>query len=431
MMDNTTRHAARKVFRHYEVGQLSRRDALRMLGALSLTTAGIGAIGFGAVSRPTSAGSVANGGVHAGHGRLYAALVHQDTGTPEAAGEPPVLGEQPDGTYVWRVRVAGMNEEHLVDLQAFFPGEITINAADSILFEFPTPAGFHSVTFLSGGEAPPLFIPDESDAAEMASPPAGPPTLIVNPEAAFQNGSTDYDGMGFLNSGLDVVRLPDDAPFVVTFTTPGTYEYQCIPHGAVMKAKVIVQEAGAERPGDQAAVDARADEERAALLAEGEALLAEYAEAKATTRDDGSTLWEIAAGAGAGQARMMRFLPETLDIKVGDTVRWVNYSITEPHTVTFLGEGVEQPEDFSIEPQEAGPPKIIQNPLTLFPQGGAVFNGEGYANSGFLGEINGEPLPGGPAYELTFDTAGEYPYYCILHASGPEGPGMAGKITVS
>ena len=173
------------------------------------------------------------------------------------------------------------------------------------------------------------------------------------------------------------------------------------------------------------------DQERAALIEEGLAEIAEYAEATATTRDDGTTLWEIAAGAGEGQARVMQFLPNALEIKVGDTVRWVNHSKTEPHTVTFLGEGVEQPEDIAVEPQPGGPPKIIQNPLTLFPQGGQVFNGEGYVNSGFLGELNGEPLPGGPAYELTFDTAGEYPYYCILHASGPEGPGMAGTITVT
>ncbi len=55
----------------------------------------------------------------------------------------------------------------------------------------------------------------------------------------------------------------------------------------------------------------------------------------------------------------------------------------------------------------------------------------GIFNSGFMGELNGQPLPGTHPYELTFDTAGEYPYYCILHGSGPQGPGMAGTITVS
>jgi plastocyanin len=426
-MDSTRHRLAAQILRRYQSGRMPRREALRLVGALGLTTAGLGAIGLGAVStRSTSAGSVASGGVHAGHGSLYAALLRQDAGTP-AAVATPTLGEQSDGTHLWRVRVAGMDEENLIDTQAFFPKEITINAGDAIYFEFPTPPGFHTVTFLSGGEVPSLIIPDES----AGTPAAGPPTLMINPEAAFPSGQDTYDGTGFVNSGLDVIRLPGDPPFMLTFTTPGTYEYQCIPHGVVMKATVVVQEAGSTHPEDQAAIDARGEQERAALIEEGMAEIAEYVEATATARDDGSTLWEIAAGAGEGQARVMQFLPNALEIKAGDTVRWVNHSKTEPHTVTFLGEGVEQPEDIAVEPQPSGPPKIIQNPLTLFPQGGQVFNGEGYVNSGFLGELNGEPLPGGPAYELTFDTAGEYPYYCILHASGPEGPGMAGTITVT
>lgn len=426
-MDSTRQWMVAQALRRYRSGQMPRREALRLLGALGLTTAGVGAIGFGAVStRPTSARSVASGGLHAGHGSLYTALLRQDAGTPAAVATPP-LGEQPDGTHLWRVRVAGMDAETLIDTQAFFPKEITINAGDAILFEFPTPPGFHTVTFLSGEEAPPLIIPDDTGVAPAASPPAGPPTLIVNPQVAFPSGATTYDGTGFVNSGLDVVRLPGDPPFMLTFTTPGTYEYQCIPHGVVMKATVVVQEAGSALPEDQAAADARGDQERAALIDEGKAEIAEYAAATATARDDGSTLWEVAAGAGEGQARVMQFLPNSLEIKAGDTVRWVNHSRTEPHTVTFLGAGVEQPEDIAIEPQPSGPPKIVQNPLTFFPQGGQVYNGEGLFSSGFLGD---PPFPGGAAYELTFETAGEYRYYCILHASGPEGPGMAGTITV-
>ncbi|MGH2616846.1 MAG: hypothetical protein ACRDJC_16545, partial [Thermomicrobiales bacterium] len=365
-----------------------------------------------------------------GHGDWNAALLRQDAGTPAPAATPP-LGEQPDGTHLWRVRVAGMEMENLIDTQAFFPKEITINAGDAIFFEFPTPPGFHTVTFLSGAEVPPLIIPDETAGTPAASPAAGPPKLIINPDVAFPSGGNSYDGAGYLNAGLDVIRLPGDPPFLATFTTPGTYEYQCIPHGVVMKAMVVVQEAGSALPDDQAAIDARGEQERGSLIEEGKAEIAAYAQATSTPRDDGTTLWEVAAGVGEGQARVLQFLPNTLEIKAGDTVRWVNFSKTEPHTVTFLGTGAEQPEDVLIEPQPSGPPTIVQNPLTLFPQGGPSYSGEGYVNSGFIGELNGEPLPGGPAYELTFDTAGEFPYYCILHASGPEGPGMAGTITVT
>ncbi len=199
-----------------------------------------------------------------------------------------------------------------------------------------------------------------------------------------------------------------------------------------MTATVVVQEAGSALADDQAAVDARGERERASLIEEGKAEIARHEQATATRRDDGTTLWEVTTGAGEGQARVFRFLPNALDIKAGDTVRWVNRSKTEPHTVTFLGTGAEQPEDILVEPQAGGPPKIVQNPLTLFPQGGRDFRGEGYLNSGFLGELNGQPLPGGPAFELTFDTPGEYPYYCVLHAGGPDDEhGMAGTITVS
>lgn len=420
--------SAAAVLRRLRAGQVSRREALRLLTALGVGAVGLGAIGAGSIATRASGAATAGRQAGAPHGGKHAPLLHAQ-GTPAVA-ETPQLGERPDGTRLWRVRVAGMDEENRIDLQAFFPSEITINAGDAIFFEFPTPPGFHTVTFLSGGEVPPLFIPDETAEAAPATPEAAPPRLIVNPEVAFPTGGDTYDGAGFVNAGLDVVRLPGDPPFVLTFGTPGTYEYQCIPHGAVMKATVVVQEAGSPLPEDQAAADARGDAERAALVEEGMAVIAEYAEATATARDDGSTLWEIAAGAGEGQARAMRFLPETLEIKAGDTVRWVNHSVTEPHTVTFLG-GAEQPEDISVEPQPDGPPKIVQNPLTLFPQGADLAVGDGYINSGFMGEIGGQPLPGGTTFELTFDAPGEYPYYCILHASGPEGPGMAGTIVVS
>jgi plastocyanin len=428
-MDNTRQRTDARVRRN-RLGQMPRRDALRLFGALGLTATGLGAIGLGAINtRASAARSVIGVTRHGGHGEWSVAL-RQDAGTPAPASTPQ-LGEQPDGTHIWKVQVAGMEMENLIDLQAFFPKEITINAGDAIFFEFPTPPGFHTVTFLSGEDVPPLIIPDEAAGDSPASPPAGPPTLVLNPQAAFPVGGNTYDGTGYLNSGLDVVRLPSDPPFVLTFTTPGTYEYQCIPHGVVMKATVVVQEAGSTLAEDQAAIDAQAEQERAAVIEEGMAEIAEYGEATATARDDGSTLWEVAAGVGEGQARVMQFLPNALEIKAGDTVRWVNHSKTEPHTVTFVGAGAEPPEDIFIEPQPSGPPKIIQNPMTLFPQGGEVYSGEGLVNSGFLGELNGEPLPGGPAYELTFDTAGEFPYYCVLHASGPEGPGMAGTITVT
>jgi plastocyanin len=131
----------------------------------------------------------------------------------------------------------------------------------------------------------------------------------------------------------------------------------------------------------------------------------------------------------------MSFIPEVVTIKAGDTVRWTNRSDGEPHTVTFLGDS-EPPQDVLIEPQDSGQPKVLQNMLTFLPSGGPEFDSTQYINSGFNGlppEVNEMFGLVGQTYELTFTEPGEYPYYCILHSSGPEAEGpmeMNGRVIV-
>ncbi len=137
--------------------QVSRRRLLRTVGRLGLATAGA------VVLRPTVGAF---------------ALTHQDA-TPAAG---PELGEQPDGTHLWRVKVGGMDMDNLIDMQAFLPSEITINAGDAIWFEFDMMPGFHTVTFPVGGEPPSVLIPDP-DAGTPGTD--APPTLILNPEFAL------------------------------------------------------------------------------------------------------------------------------------------------------------------------------------------------------------------------------------------------------
>ncbi|MDB5084635.1 MAG: Plastocyanin [Bacilli bacterium] len=98
-----------------------------------------------------------------------------------------------------------------------------------------------------------------------------------------------------------------------------------------------------------------------------------------------------------------RFLPETLNIHVGDTVVWKQWGGNEAHTISFL------PSNWSDVPNEG---------LMYTPTGGATYSGEGYFNSGLL-------LPG-QSYTLTFDNAGNYQYRCLLH----DMMGMYGKVNV-
>jgi len=193
-----------------------------------------------------------------------------------------------------------------------------------------------------------------------------------------------------------------------------------------MRATVIVQDAGADLPLDQAGYDAKAQEQMDAVKAEGIAAAAAFAEATQETQADGSTLWTAAAGAGEGQARVMRMLPNPLEIKVGDSVKWINQSPGEPHTITFIGAGETPPEDLEVSAFADGTPKFSVNPMSLWAQGGNTFDGSSYLNSGYFGVAEaGQPME----FTATFTAPGEFTYYCILHGDA-EGGGMAATLTV-
>jgi plastocyanin len=403
-LNETQIQNVRDVLGRYMAGRIDRRRALKLLGALGLTTATAASLG-------------------------KSAAAHQ-----EAAATPEV-GPRADGTNVWKVQVGGMDMENGIDVHSFFPNEITINAGDTIYYQFAPMGmpGAHTVTFTSGEEMPPLFMPDIVDGTPVASP-EGPPRLMLNPALLLPDGRAEYDGTGMVNSGVDFLRTPDQPAYTLTFTTPGTYDYACAFHSIVMQGKVTVQEAGTALPNDAAAYEAMGQEQFAAFVEEGKAAIAAVGDSAATPGADGATVHDVVAGAGGlSPARVMGFLPQEVTIKAGDTVRWTLQSTGEPHTVTFLG-GTEQPQDSIVEPQADGTMKFIQNYQTFLPAGEKSFDGTGYHNSGFLGippEIGGQLGLLGDVYELTFTAPGEYAYYCVLHASGPEGPGgMIGKVIV-
>jgi plastocyanin len=378
--------------------RIDRRSLLKAGGALGLTGLALGLM-------PRSLSSVS---------------AHQDGGTPPAA-VTPIVGPQDDGTNLWHVLVGGMDMENNLDFQGFFPGEITINAGDKIWFDSPMP-GLHNAWFGYGAESPALLVPDP----EVASPAAGEaPTLIFNPEFVFPTPNQVVDGVNPVNTGVDVFWDPA-TPTVVTFSTPGTYEYFCIPHQAVMRATVIVQEAGAALPMDQAGYDALAQEQLAALQEEGMAAIAEFAEATVEEQADGTSLWTAALGAGEGQARVMAILPKELEIKVGDSVKWIIQSPGEAHNITFVGSDQTPPEDVIFGAFADGTPKVTQNSLTFLPSGTTTFDGTGYMQSGFMGVPQlGLPME----FTGTFTAPGEFIYYCSLHGDAAGG-GMAATLRV-
>ena len=88
--------------------------------------------------------------------------------------------------------------------------------------------------------------------------------------------------------------------------------------------------------------------------------------------------YEVKMGTDTG---MLQFDPPTLEVKTGDTVKWVNNKMS-PHNVVFEDDA------------EKSHKQLVFSP--------------------------------GESYETTFNSAGEYTYYCEPH----RGAGMVGKVVV-
>ena len=87
---------------------------------------------------------------------------------------------------------------------------------------------------------------------------------------------------------------------------------------------------------------------------------------------------EVKMGSDAG---MLQFVPSTVTIKAGDTVKWSNNKMS-PHNVVFASDSVKSHKQLVFSP--------------------------------------------GESYETTFKEPGEYSYYCEPH----RGAGMVGKVIV-
>lgn len=95
---------------------------------------------------------------------------------------------------------------------------------------------------------------------------------------------------------------------------------------------------------------------------------------------------EARAGAGAPGYSVNLFLPETITVRVGDTVRW-QFAWMEPHTVTF-GQ------------RDIGVPESTPSP--------AIYDGTGFVTSDVI-------FGAGPTYDVRFVTEGSFVVWCAIH----------------
>ncbi|GAC1431572.1 MAG: hypothetical protein NVSMB65_05050 [Chloroflexota bacterium] len=157
------------------------------------------------------------------------------------------------------------------------------------------------------------------------------------------------------------------------------------------------------------------------ILGLGTAGLARATAPRQAAMAAGAGVWEVTSGLGDDGAVVNAFLPETLHIYVGDTVRWHNEGQIEAHTITFGPDATIKKlhAQFVVPvPQRAGPPLLALNPQMVTPTGQKTYNGTGFVNSGLIHK--------GQRYSLTFTAAGTYHYYCLPHY-----PAMQGTVVVA
>ena len=154
---------------------------------------------------------------------------------------------------------------------------------------------------------------------------------------------------------------------------------------AAEKADAASKAAAADAAAEKATAEAAAAEKAAAEAAAAEAAAAEAAAAEAAAAVPQTHIVETAMGSGAPGCETSNacYLPQDITISIGDTVLWDNVD-TAAHTVT----------------------------------GGSPADGPS-------GVFDSSLLMAGLDYSFTFNDAGNYDYFCMVH------PWMVGSVTVN
>ena len=309
------------------------------------------------------------------------------------------------------------------DVNAFFPGSVTVHAGDSVRF---VPAGFHNVDIPARGGKPIAFVSPQGPISGAKDPAGadywfnGQPNFGITADLVLKQGwgkRFTYTGSKSVGSGLPLARRPK--PMTVKFTRTGSVTFLCSIHPG-MKGKVKVVGKGKRVPS------AKADAKRVAKqIKDG---LAEAKRLGATEPTAGTV--NLGAG-GRGGVEYFDFAPKNVTVARGTTL---NFRMTprsyEAHTATsgpgdpenqstsFLGKLTASIESPTIDPQAIYPSEAPGQVASLSPS----THGNGFWNTGFLDSAAATPLPASSA--VKFDTAGTFTFYCLIH------PFMKGTVQV-
>jgi plastocyanin len=309
------------------------------------------------------------------------------------------------------------------DVDDFFPHGIKIHVGDSVKF---LPVNFHTIDLEpKGGKAQGLvsisgLVSGVNDAAGnpfwfngQAAPGFNPALLKFGFGKKFT-----YTGKNRILSGLPIQNKPK--PMTVKFTKRGKFTFFCNVHPG-MHGTVTVVSKSSKVPS------AKTDAKVVKLQAQRDIAVAKTLNTPPTTPNQVQV-----GGSGKYGVEHFGFLPQTLTVPAGTTVLFHFQTTATPlevHTATFGPGDPNTPSSYIgqvaqafnmpvFDPRAVYPSDPPPNPAVLNPSS----HGNGFWNSGILDNDPADPYPTGNA--VTFDTAGTYNYYCMVH------PFMHGIVVV-
>lgn len=308
-------------------------------------------------------------------------------------------------------------------LNQFFPSRLAIHVGDKVRF---TNLGFHTVTYVKGGQPAGILGPDGSkydvlnDTAGRAFSFSGLNRLIYNVPAFLPAGGNAINGSKMVSSGVLSGPTPTK-PGRATFTFPkaGTYKLICLIHGPMMAINIVVKRASAIVASPKA-VSQLAVGQTAAAWRAVKAL-------DAGAAPPATTVW---AGLG-NKGTILAFYPKRLTVKAGTSVRFVLKAPMEIHDMAF------GPLDYIDSLMKAtdlfpdGPDAKNQaSPLMIYGSdpglASAVYDGTNHGNGFYASPLLGAGPGQVKEFSIAFTKPGTYHYVCLVH-----GPDMSGDIVVT